>query len=92
MKHAQRLISGPMAYRDTMGRRMREGRTPHFRNRCRRHSVRIQTAPGEGRVFPMDWIETGGPRVQAPERRGFVGTQAMEKRIRDAYNDELKAL
>jgi PAS domain S-box-containing protein len=38
-------------------------------------------ANGKGPILHMDWIESGGPKVQPPERRGF-GTRFVENGIR----------
>jgi two-component sensor histidine kinase len=47
-----------------------------------RVSVRSGTAEGaDGRHLELEWTETGGPPVVAPERRGF-GSRLIEQSLR----------
>jgi len=39
--------------------------------------------------FMFRWVETGGPAVVAPKRRGF-GTGVVERMIRDQLDGELR--
>jgi len=43
------------------------------------------TAGGDGRQLSLDWVEHGGPAVEAPTRRGF-GSRLIERSLRGALN------
>jgi PAS domain S-box-containing protein len=50
--------------------------------------VDVEWSRTEGDQIAIRWIETGGPRVQAPTREGF-GTKLMHAMIRGQLNGEI---
>ena len=50
--------------------------------------VDVEWSRTEGDQIALRWIETGGPRVQAPTREGF-GTKLMDAMIRGQLNGEI---
>jgi two-component sensor histidine kinase len=46
-------------------------------------------APGSDETFRLSWVETGGPNVLPPSRRGF-GTRLIERALADDFRGAVK--